>query len=34
VEGFQLGHGQGGGDGEGGFVDFDSRHNVCPFFGV
>lgn len=34
VEGFQLGHSQGGGDGEGGFVDFDSRHNVCPFFGV
>lgn len=34
VEGFQLGHGQGGGDGESGFVNFDSRHNVCPFFGV
>ena len=34
VEGFELGHGQGGGDGESGFVDFDSRHNVCPFFGV
>lgn len=34
VKGFELGHSQGGGDGEGGFVDFDSRHNVCPFFGV
>lgn len=34
VKGFELGHSQGGGDGESGFVDFDSRHNVCPFFGV
>jgi len=34
VKGLELGHGQGGGDGESGFVNFDSRHNVCPFFGV
>lgn len=34
VKGFELSHSQGGGDGESGFVDFDSRHNVCPFFGV
>ena len=28
LEGFQLGHGQGGSDGESGFVDADGRHNV------
>ena len=34
VKGFELGHSQSGGDGESGFVNFDSRHNTCPFFGV